>query len=358
MSSDPRYLWHSLQLARKGAGSVAPNPMVGACLVHEGSIISEGFHERYGGPHAEVNALRDITDRALLARSTLFVSLEPCCHFGKTPPCTSLILEKGIREVVIGCQDPFPPVSGGGAALLEMHGVKVVKGLLESEARWLNRRFITFHEKKRPYIILKWAETHDHFIARRDFTSRWISSESSRALVHRWRREEAAILVGTATALHDNPRLTARNADGSPSSSQPLRVVLDKRLAIPPDYHLFDEAAATLIVTEKLPSSKRVSYLTTAFDETLLPTILKTLFSRNCLSLTVEGGSATLQSFIASGLWDEIRVFSAPHAWGEGIFAPRLPVVPLFKKRVGEDTLSVAVNPESGFTLTGELDEF
>jgi len=232
----------ALDLAERGKGAVRPNPMVGCVIVHEEKIIGEGYHEQYGGPHAEVQAFASVSDPQLLAEATVYVSLEPCSHWGKTPPCANLLVEKGIKSVVVATLDPNPLVAGKGVQLLEVAGISVQVGLLEQEARWQNRRFFCQQEKHRPYVILKWAQTQDGFIARENFDSKWISGTQSRQLVHQWRAEEQAILVGKNTALHDNPRLNVRDWTGS----DPIRVVLDSKLELPTDLHLFDQQIPTL----------------------------------------------------------------------------------------------------------------
>ena len=248
------FMQRALDLAERGKGTVRPNPLVGCVLVHEGNIIGEGYHEQYGGPHAEVNAIASVTDPNLLTDATAYVSLEPCSHWGKTPPCANLLVEKGIKSVVVATLDPNPLVAGKGVKLLEEAGISVQVGLLEQEARWQNRRFFCQQEKHRPYLILKWAQTQDGFIARENFDSKWISGTQSRQLVHQWRAEEQAILVGKNTALHDNPRLNVRDWTGS----DPIRVVLDSKLELPAELHLFDQKIPTLcyntLKSETLPN--------------------------------------------------------------------------------------------------------
>jgi diaminohydroxyphosphoribosylaminopyrimidine deaminase/5-amino-6-(5-phosphoribosylamino)uracil reductase len=328
------FMQRALDLAERGKGAVRPNPLVGCVLVHEGKIIGEGYHEQYGGPHAEVNAIASVTDPKLLEEATAYVSLEPCSHFGKTPPCANLLIEKGIKSVVVATLDPNPLVAGKGVKLLEDAGIAVQVGLLEKEARWQNRRFFCQQEKKRPYLILKWAQTQDGFIARENFDSKWISCPQSRQLVHQWRAEEQAILVGKNTALHDNPRLNVRDWTGS----DPIRVVLDSNLELPADLHLFDQQIPTLcynlLKSEKLPNLEWVQ-----LPQLSPEALLADLHTRQIQSVLIEGGSQTITQFLAAGLWDEARVFTAPIQFERGIAAPKLTQTPTESHAIGEDQL-------------------
>lgn len=344
-------------LAIQGLGRVAPNPMVGAVILRDGRPIGEGYHTAFGEAHAEVAAIKAAGN---VEGATLVVNLEPCSHWGKTPPCTGLIIASGIRRVVAGCTDESEKVGGRGFEALRAAGVEVVTGVLEKESIQLNRRFFTFHRRERPYIILKWAETADGFIARSDGSSKWISSDASRALVHRWRSEEQAIMVGTRTAILDNPELTARTLDESlragatgeetPLTRTPLRVVLDRQRAIPIDHHLFDGAADTLVFTELQQSDfGRTRFVRTFFDADVLDQVVEALHERNVLSMIVEGGTVLLQSFIDRDFWDEARVFRSTTNFGKGLPAPRLPasshVLPQTKKAIpGGDVLTVTSN--------------
>ena len=308
---DELYMRRCFELAQKGIGNVAPNPMVGAVIVHRGKIIGEGYHKKWGGPHAEVNAIASVQDPTLLKESTIYVSLEPCSHYGKTPPCAKLILEKGIPEVVVSNKDPFPEVSGRGIRMLQEGGVKVRTGLLEEEGWLVNRRFFTFHEKKRPFIILKWAQSEDGFMdqSRGNGQAAYhFSNETTQRISHQLRANEAAILVGTRTALLDNPSLTVRHVTGN----NPTRILIDRRLSVPSNYHLYNGEAPTLVFTETKPafSAPNTEFITAPFEEGKLPvtTLLHELYKRNLQSLIVEGGSATLRSFIESGQWDEMHV--------------------------------------------------
>ena len=334
---NPRlFMQRALELAERGKGQVRPNPLVGCVIVHQGKIIGEGYHQQYGGPHAEVNAIASVNDPQLLAEATAYVSLEPCSHWGKTPPCANLLVEKGIKSVVVATLDPNPLVAGKGVQLLEDAGISVAVGLLEQEARWQNRRFFCQLEKHRPYLILKWAQTQDGFLARENKDSKWISGTQSRQLVHQWRAEEQAILVGKNTALHDNPRLNVRDWTGS----DPIRVVLDSKLELPADLHLFDQQIPTLcyntLKNETLPNLEWVQ-----LPELSLEALLADLQRRNIQSLLIEGGSQVLQQFLAAGLWDEARVFTSQITFGRGIAAPTFTQVPAETYAVGEDQLDV-----------------
>jgi diaminohydroxyphosphoribosylaminopyrimidine deaminase/5-amino-6-(5-phosphoribosylamino)uracil reductase len=330
------FMQRALDLAERGKGTVRPNPLVGCVLVHEGNIIGEGYHEQYGGPHAEVNAIASVTDPKLLTDATAYVSLEPCSHWGKTPPCANLLVEKGIKSVVVATLDPNPLVAGKGVKLLEQAGISVQVGLLEQEARWQNRRFFCQQEKHRPYVILKWAQTQDGFIARENFDSKWISGTQSRQLVHQWRAEEQAILVGKNTALHDNPRLNVRDWTGS----DPIRVVLDSKLELPADLHLFDQQIPTLCYTTR-KSEKLTNLEWVKLPQISLEALLADLHARQIQSVLIEGGSQTIHQFLAAGLWDEARVFTAPIEFERGIAAPQLTQTPAESHAIGEDQLDL-----------------
>ena len=298
-----------LQLAALGAGYVAPNPMVGAVLVHQNRIIGEGYHKQFGAAHAEVNCLQNVADndRELIADSTLYVSLEPCAHYGKTPPCADLIISHNIKTVVVGCRDPFEKVDGKGIEKLQNAGITVIVGVLEADCVQLNKRFFCFHQEKRPYIILKWAESVNHCIAGEHKEQVSISGPITNRLVHRWRTEEAAIAVGTATALLDNPALTARLWPGH----QPLRVVLDKQLVVPEGHQLFSEAAPTLVFNQ-LKSGKAgdINYIKLNNQENLVTQLLQNLYALQVQSVLIEGGTKFIQSFIQAKAWDEARVIT------------------------------------------------
>ncbi|MFY0650865.1 MAG: bifunctional diaminohydroxyphosphoribosylaminopyrimidine deaminase/5-amino-6-(5-phosphoribosylamino)uracil reductase RibD [Cyclobacteriaceae bacterium] len=315
---DSQYMQRAFELAKLGFGKVSPNPMVGCVIVHDDKIIGEGWHQKYGGPHAEVNAINDVHDKSLLKDSIAYVTLEPCAHHGKTPPCADLLIEHSLKRVVIANQDPFPKVNGGGVQKLEAEGIQTDMGIGLEMGKEINRRFFTYQEKKRPYIILKWAQTADAFIARENFDSKWISNEYSRKLVHKWRAEEDAILVGTNTAKHDNPTLNVRDWKGS----DPLRLVIDRNLTLDRGLNLFDGSINTVCYNAfKDEESQGLAYK--KMDQIdPIKSILEDLKERNIQSLIVEGGSALINSFVSKGLWDEARVFTSKTTFGSGIQAP------------------------------------
>lgn len=313
-----------IQLARKGAGSIAPNPMVGAVLVYEDRIIGEGWHQQYGEAHAEVNCLHAVQeeDKHLVPLSTLYVSLEPCAHFGKTPPCSDLIIKHRIPKVVIGCKDPFAEVDGKGIEKLKAAGVETVIDVLKEECIDLNKRFFTFHQQHRPYIILKWAQTANQKIASTTEERLLISNEMTNRLVHQWRSEEDAILVGTNTALMDDPQLTNRYWPGK----QPIRLVLDKELRLPTTLQLFNANAKTIVFnTVKHVQEDHVQYYQLNKEENIIQQIIDALYQLNIQSILVEGGAQLLQSFIDEGLWDEVRkIENGKLNMANGLEAPKL----------------------------------
>jgi diaminohydroxyphosphoribosylaminopyrimidine deaminase/5-amino-6-(5-phosphoribosylamino)uracil reductase len=302
---------------------VAPNPLVGAVLVHDGRIVSEGFHQRYGGKHAEVIALEPVQDEALLQQSILYVNLEPCSHHGKTPPCAALIIEKKIPRVVIGAGDPNEKVNGRGIEMLRKAGVEVITGVEEAACRELNRRFYTYHERKRPYIILKWAQSQDGYMDSRrnkhiDRPAK-ITGAQTDVLTHRWRSLEQVIVVGARTVVMDNPSLTVRHVQGA----NPVRIVLDPDRMLTGDYRIFSDDAPTLVLGYGAPMP-HVAYIAPQAD--ILQQVCSICMQREWNSLYVEGGSYTLQSFLDAGLWDEIRVITHPALYlHEGIKAPAVP---------------------------------
>lgn len=327
-----------IHLAKKGTGNVAPNPMVGAVLVYNNKIIGEGYHEKYGAAHAEVNCINNAIQNgyeSLIPKSVLYVSLEPCTHFGKTPPCADLIIRHCIPKVVIGSIDPFEAVNGKGIERLKAAGTDVIAGVLDKECRELNKRFFTFHEKKRPYLILKWAETADGKIAGSVKYRLKISNPFSDRLVHRWRSEEASILVGTNTALADNPQLNTRLWPG-PS---PVRIVLDMSLRLPGSLNLFDGTQRTIVLNSvKEINEGNTHFLKMDIETDIAHSICKALYSQAIQSVFIEGGARLLQSFIDAGLWDEIRIISsAAVLTGNGLAAP---VLPSGSERVNEIRLS------------------
>ena len=320
---EEKYMRRCIELARNGLCNASPNPMVGAVIACDGRIIGEGYHIRCGKAHAEVNAIHSVKDESLLKRSTIYVSLEPCSHYGKTPPCADLIIEKQIPRIVIGCQDPFSKVAGRGIQKLRDAGREVTVGILEEECKNLIRRFITFNTLHRPFITLKWAESADHFIdiERTDGKPVILSSPLSSMLVHKKRAETDAIMVGRRTALLDNPSLTVRNWYGR----NPIRIVLDRTLSLPKDLQIFDGEIPTLIFTEKEQlEEKNVTYITINFSHNPLIQIMEELYQRKIQSLLVEGGSQLLQSFIDNGLWDEAYIEKCPSRLYSGVKAPEI----------------------------------
>lgn len=329
------FMQRCLDLALSGRMRCRPNPMVGAVLVHKGRIIGEGYHEVYGGPHAEVNCLGSAAseDRALIPQSTLYVSLEPCCHHGKTPPCTDLIIASGIRQVVVGCRDLAAHVNGQGIARLRAAGVDVHESALSQACRHLNRRFFTLQVKQRPYIILKWAESADGFIAP-SLTRHALSNAYTNVLVHRWRSEESAIWVGYRTALTDAPALTVRLTEGP----NPCRLVYDRDADLPPTLPLFNDEARTLWFNHRQSSQQGLLQQIMVSDTDPYGTILKELYQRGLDSVLVEGGAGLHAALIRQQLWDEIRLIRTPHVLGEGIPSAALPAEALLNRTEPSDT--------------------
>ncbi|WP_029906857.1 bifunctional diaminohydroxyphosphoribosylaminopyrimidine deaminase/5-amino-6-(5-phosphoribosylamino)uracil reductase RibD [Prevotella sp. 10(H)] len=327
MTIDEKYMHRCLQLAQNGRGYTSPNPMVGSVIVHNGKIIGEGYHRQYGKPHAEVNAIDSVKDKSLLKKSTIYVSLEPCSHYGKTPPCAQLIIDSGIPEAVIACLDPYPAVSGRGIKMLQDAGVKVTMGVLEKEAWHLNKEFITAQTQNRPYIYLKWAQTQDGFIDKERNENEQpqptpISNDFSRILVHKKRAEVGAIKIGTNTAVKDNPSLTTRFWYGK----NPVRIVLDRQGRIPTSYNIFDGRVQTIVFTEKIyeNTSDNVIYIRTDFGKNLFDNIFCDLRSRKIHSVLVEGGCELLQSLIDRKMWDEAYIETSSICFGKGVKAPRI----------------------------------
>ncbi|MGV3539702.1 MAG: bifunctional diaminohydroxyphosphoribosylaminopyrimidine deaminase/5-amino-6-(5-phosphoribosylamino)uracil reductase RibD [Rufibacter sp.] len=344
MPAHQKFMQRALDLAMLGQGLVRPNPMVGCVVVYQGKIIGEGWHHKFGGPHAEVNALNNVSDKSLLPQSTVYVTLEPCSHYGKTPPCADFLLEHDVRDVVICNPDPNPLVAGKGVQKLVNAGCKVHMGTLQKEGLEMNRRFFTFQNKKRPYLILKWAESADGFIALPGFKACPISGTLAQKLVHKWRTEEQAILVGTRTALHDNPKLNVRHWPGQ----APLRIFIDKQLQIPATHHLLDDSQPTFVYTlarkENLPQTQ---FITPSPEGNFLGQLLQDLHQRQVQSVLVEGGTVLLEAFLQAGLWDEIRVFKSPNLLNSGVKAPELPIMPFTSRNlVGADELTIYRNSQ------------
>jgi diaminohydroxyphosphoribosylaminopyrimidine deaminase / 5-amino-6-(5-phosphoribosylamino)uracil reductase len=338
-SSDEVYMRRVFQLARLGKGSVSPNPLVGCIIVRKGQIIGEGWHRKYGEAHAEVNAIDSVTDKNQLIDGTVFVNLEPCSHFGKTPPCADLLVKHKVKRVVISNLDTNPLVSGGGVRKLREAGIEVVTGILANEGRHLNRRFFTYMEQKRPYIILKWAQTSDGFIARANYDSKWISNEYSRQVVHKWRAHEDAILVGNRTAAHDNPSLTVRDWTGR----NPLRVVIDRFLKLDDHLNLFDGSQKTFCYNLlKHEEHSNLSLIRVDENDFLLD-MLHHLWQNKIQSLIVEGGTTMLNLFLQNNLWDEARVFISPRNFHKGIAAPLIHGQTIRRHQLGDDALEITI---------------
>ena len=338
---DDTFMERCLKLAELGAGYTSPNPMVGAVLVYEGKIIGEGYHQQYGGPHAEVNCIGSVkdADRSLIPSSSLYVSLEPCVHHGKTPPCTDLILREKIQRVVIGCRDPFSEVNGKGIEKLLAHGVQVDYPVLNEQSKELNRRFITFHQQKRPYVILKWAQSANHKMSGMRGKREMISNDYSNRLVHKWRSEEAGILVGTNTALLDNPELTVRLWEGK----NPVRIVVDLQLRLPDSLKLFDGSGQTIVLNNSTDlKAGKLLFKKLMQEKSGTSSILSALHSLNILSVIVEGGPKLLQSFIDEKNWDEIRTITNNElVIPEGMPAPNVQNLKLLRSEsFGADTVS------------------
>ena len=346
--NDEQYIKRCFELAERGKGSVSPNPLVGAVLVHNGLVIGEGWHERYGESHAEVNCLSSVANehKHLISESTMYVSLEPCAHHGNTPPCANRLVEEKLKRVVIANKDPFEQVNGNGLQILNEAGTEVQESVLEQEGKWLNRRFFCYNELKRPYIILKWAETQDGFIAPEDRSRFQITNKASQQLLHKWRAEEDAIMVGNNTAKNDNPELTTRLWQGE----NPLRIVIDKSLELPANASLLNSSADTWVLnTKRNEQEGNINYVQLDFSENIIPQLLNKLYEAKVQSLIVEGGAVLLNSFIEAGLWDEARVFVGNKTLGNGIAAPRLNITATQEQAIKDDVLKLVVNPESNY---------
>ncbi|MDP2387785.1 MAG: bifunctional diaminohydroxyphosphoribosylaminopyrimidine deaminase/5-amino-6-(5-phosphoribosylamino)uracil reductase RibD [Bacteroidota bacterium] len=354
VSDHIKYMERCFEIAEKGRGQVAPNPLVGSVIVENArpgdppdsyrdgrkKIIGEGYHQKYGEAHAEVNAIASLPENYDFTNCTLYVNLEPCSHYGKTPPCSDLIVSKKFKTVVVCNLDSNPLVAGKGLEKLRNAGIEVISGILEKEGRELNKRFFTFHEKKRPYIILKWAQTKDGFISKLSIPSdkeeNWITSPESKILVHKWRAEEQAILVGTNTVLNDNPELTTRLVEGK----DPIRIVIDRELKITSSAKVFANKGQCIVYTEKQKSDfDNIRFRTISFGEGFTQRLLTDLHSLNIQSLIIEGGSQTLNSFITKGLWDEARVFVGDKLFDEGVKAPEFDLSSIESQIIGTDKL-------------------
>lgn len=333
MSQHEKYMARCIQLARNAKGKTSPNPMVGAVIVHQDRIIGEGYHTKAGEPHAEVVALNNVKvkDQSLIQKSTIYVSLEPCAHYGKTPPCSDLIINKNIPNIVIGCIDPYAEVAGKGIEKLMKAGRNVILGVLEDECLDLNKRFFTFHQQKRPYIILKWAQTLDGFIDRdrkaNETGINWITQEETKLIVHQWRSEEDAISVGKNTVVNDNPTLTTREVVGK----SPLRIVIDPKNSFKnktKDYLIFNTDAKTIVFnTIENIDLGHIQFIKVKADN-LIPEIMEQLFNMEVQSIIIEGGAYTIQQFIDANYWDEARVLVGNSYFGKGLKAPQLELEP------------------------------
>ncbi len=333
MNIHEKYIKRCIEIAKNGLGTTAPNPSVGCVIVYSNIIISEGFTSPFGGNHAELNAINAVTDKSLLQKATLYVTLEPCSHFGKTPPCANLIIENKIPNVVIGTIDSHSKVSGEGIRKLKEAGCNVTVGVLEGACKSHHIRFFTFHNKKRPYIILKWAESNDGFVAPETKTEQkpvWITNARSRQLVHKWRSEEQAILVGTNTVLEDNPSLTIRSWTGK----NPIRIVLDRTDKLSDSSSVFNNEAETYHLTKN----------EIVFNENLALNICNYLHTKSIQSVIVEGGTKTLQTFIDADIWDEARVFVGPKNLNKGVIAPMFPFQHVSEESILDDTLKIYFN--------------
>ncbi|CAM3762875.1 bifunctional diaminohydroxyphosphoribosylaminopyrimidine deaminase/5-amino-6-(5-phosphoribosylamino)uracil reductase RibD [Mucilaginibacter galii] len=341
------YMQRCLELAALGAGNVSPNPMVGAVIVHQDKIIGEGYHQKYGQAHAEVNAVNQVLDNypnaaELFKQSTIYVSLEPCAHYGKTPPCADLIIKHQIPKVVVGCRDPFAQVDGKGIEKLQQSGIEVIVGVFEQECRNLNKRFFTRVQKQRPYIILKWAQTANGYFAPADGTQHWITGPEAKKLVHQWRSQEDAILVGKNTARIDNPQLNTRLWPGK----SPKRVVIDRNLQLDTTLHLFDNSVETFVFNAiKTDINDKTKYIALEDFERFVPQyILFQLYLQDIQSIIIEGGAHTLNAFIEAGLWDEARIFTGETLLPAGIRAPVCFGYNTQESQVGQDRLQIIYN--------------
>lgn len=327
----------ALELALLGSGSVSPNPMVGCVIVKDNQVIGEGWHQKYGEAHAEVNAIDSVKNKTDLQGADLYVTLEPCSHHGKTPPCADLIIKYPFKRVIICNTDSNPLVSGEGIIKLKQAGIEVITGVLEEKGKWLNRRFFTQMKKKRPYIILKWAETDDGFIAREDNSSKWISNEYSRKLVHKWRSEEDAIMAGRNTVTCDDPELTVRDWTGK----NPVRILIDPQLKINKDSKIYNEASTTLIYNNIQAGIFGKNIFIKLEGEDFLNTIFSDLIKRNIQSVIVEGGTRLLETFIEANAWDEIRRFKSDHTFRTGIPSPEFIGNLIYQEKILNDRLEV-----------------
>ncbi len=336
MQEDEKYIRRCFELAQLGRGNVSPNPKVGAVVVCDGKVIGEGYHKKYGEAHAEVNAIASVEDKSLLKESTIYVNLEPCCHWGKTPPCANLIIESGIKKCVIANKDINPKVFGGGIKLLQDNGVEVVSGVLEKEGWFLNRRFFTNQKEKRPYVIIKYAQSLDGFIAPEDGNG-WISNDIMKVWVHKQRSEEDAIMVGYNTVIKDNPQLNVRHYQ----ARNPKRVVYDRNLSLPQDSNIFDQTQETIILNHIKDSIEgKNKYIKIDEELPLIPQILEKLYAEKICSIVLEGGTKLINRFLESGLWDEANVIIGQKIFKKGVKAPYIPG-DFYEEKIGDNILRV-----------------
>lgn len=336
MSNDELYIKRCIELAQKALGKTYPNPLVGSVIVHNGNIIGEGYHHKAGQPHAEINAINSVENKDIIPESTIYVSLEPCAHYGKTPPCALKIKELGFKKVVIGAMDSHDKVNGKGKKIIQDAGIEVVSGILEQECIELNKRFFTYHEKKRPYIILKWAESGDRFMDK-DFKPTAISNSLVNQFVHQLRADEHAILVGTQTALNDNPGLTVRNAEGV----NPIRILIDFDLKVPGYFKIYNDEAQTLVINSVKEETENNIKFIKIEKENFLPDLMAALYKEQIQSIIIEGGKCTLQQFIDNGLWDEVIVIKNDGLkLDRGTTAPLFDLKPYDIKTVRDNTIS------------------
>jgi diaminohydroxyphosphoribosylaminopyrimidine deaminase / 5-amino-6-(5-phosphoribosylamino)uracil reductase len=334
-----------LELAALGIGSVAPNPLVGCVIVHDEKIIGEGYHQSFGDNHAEVNAIKNVTDKSLLPQCTVYVNLEPCAHHGKTPPCADLLVKHNVKEVVIANVDPFKEVSGKGIQRLKDAGISVIEGVLSEKGAWLNRRFFNFHENKRPYIILKWAQTIDGYIDidRKSGDGKEplkITGDKANKLVHRWRTEESSILVGRQTVAKDNPKLTARLWPGK----SPLRLVIDPQLQLDADQNVLNDGRSTWVYNAKKTGNEGATDYHKISDPSSFQNEIAThLYESGIQSVIIEGGRETIRRFYEGGLWDEARVFTNSMRIGDGVRAPKFSGNEISKSHLDDDILQVYI---------------
>jgi diaminohydroxyphosphoribosylaminopyrimidine deaminase/5-amino-6-(5-phosphoribosylamino)uracil reductase len=342
------YIKRCLELAALAIGSVSPNPMVGCVIVVNDEIIGEGYHQEYGKAHAEPNAVKAVFDKYgdeaenLLKQATAYVNLEPCAHFGKTPPCADLLVKHQLKKVVIGNRDPFSSVDGKGIEKLKNAGIEVISGILDDECRYFNRRFFTRIQQQRPYIILKWAETANGYFATKEGHQKWISGALAKRLAHQWRTEEDAILIGKQTAIMDNPQLTAREWPGK----NPIRLVIDKNLQIPSSNPIFNTAAKTIIFNEvKTDVVDNIHYIQMEdMHFYLAQKIAFQLYLMDIQSVLIEGGANVLNQFLTANLWDEARIFTSSNSWPDGIPSPTVNGNILEEIQIGNDKLSIYIN--------------